>query len=244
MSNKKHLLILGAKSDVGRALAEVFGKNGYGITLAGRGELNREARDLEIRTGAQIHQASFNALDYASHGAFFSQLTMRPSVVVTVFGYLGDHDKAEVDFEEAQRIIDSNFTGAVSILNVVAQEFKEKKSGVIVGISSVAGDRGRQSNYIYGASKAAFTAYLSGLRNRLYPYQVHVLTVLPGFIKTRMTAGMKLPPFITAEPMDVAKVIYKKVEAKSNRVYVLWMWKYIMFIIRNIPESIFKRLKL
>ena len=116
--------------------------------------------------------------------------------------------------------------------------------GTIVGISSVAGDRGRQSNYIYGSAKAAFTAYLSGLRNDMYHKGVHVLTVKPGFVATRMTEHLDLPGPITAQPDEVADKIIKGIEKKKNIIYVRWMWRYIMLIITLIPEFIFKRLKM
>ena len=141
-------------------------------------------------------------------------------------------------------IIDSNYTGAVSILNIVANDFEARKFGTIVGISSVAGDRGRQSNYLYGSAKAGFTAYLSGLRNRLYKSGVHVLTVKPGFMKTRMIEGMRTPGPLTAEPAKVATVVYKATTKRKNEIYVLWMWRYIMLVIRLIPEIIFKKLNM
>jgi short-subunit dehydrogenase len=118
------------------------------------------------------------------------------------------------------------------------------KQGVIVGISSVAGERGRQSNYIYGSAKAGFTAYLSGLRNRLQKENVHVLTVLPGFVYTKMTENLKLPKPLTAAPEEVGVAVYNGVVKRKNVVYVRWMWRWIMLIIKLVPESMFKKLKL
>jgi short-subunit dehydrogenase len=108
----------------------------------------------------------------------------------------------------------------------------------------VAGDRGRQSNYIYGSAKAAFTTYLSGLRNRLAKSNVHVLTVKPGFVRTKMTANLPLPGPVTAKPEQVATDVFRAFQKGGNELYTLWMWRYLMFIIRNIPEPIFKRLSL
>jgi short-subunit dehydrogenase len=161
-----------------------------------------------------------------------------------VFGYLGDQSKAETNWEEARRIIDTNYTGCVSILNVVAEAYAKKGAGTIVGISSVAGDRGRQSNYIYGSAKAGFTAYLSGLRNRLFKQKVNVITVKPGFVNTKMTAGLKLPPGLTAQPDQVAKRVGAAVSSGKSVVYVLPIWALVMLVIRCLPEFIFKRLKL
>ena len=137
-----------------------------------------------------------------------------------------------------------NYVGAVSILNIIAAKYVEAGKGVIVGISSVAGERGRQSNFFYGSAKAGFTAYLSGLRNRLFPKNVHVLTVKPGFVATKMTENMVTPKPVTATPDEVANAIYTAVEKKKNVIYVKWMWRWIMLIIRSIPESMFKKLKL
>jgi short-subunit dehydrogenase len=130
------------------------------------------------------------------------------------------------------------------MLNLLSRAFVKRGSGTIVGISSVAGDRGRKSNYIYGSAKAGFTAYLSGLRNELFHSGVHVVSVLPGFVNTNMTAGLKLPPLITAQPEEVASAIYQAIRKKKNVVYVKWMWRYIMCIIKSIPEFIFKKMKL
>jgi decaprenylphospho-beta-D-erythro-pentofuranosid-2-ulose 2-reductase len=151
---------------------------------------------------------------------------------------------ARTDFEEVQKTIQVNFTGAVSILNIVANDFEQRGKGSIIGISSVAGDRGRQSNYIYGSAKAGFTAYLSGLRNRLAKSGVHVMTVKPGFCRTKMTENLQLPAALTAEPDQVAHSVFQGLDQKHNVVYTLWMWRWIMLIIRMIPEFIFKKLNM
>jgi decaprenylphospho-beta-D-erythro-pentofuranosid-2-ulose 2-reductase len=243
MSN---LLVLGATSDVAQALAHRFAAHGFNIVLAAR-ETDRLASvmsDLEIRYNVQVHTVEFNALNYDDHVRFYDDLPEKPDVVACVFGYLGSQDVAQADFREAEKIIDTNYTGAVSVLNLVANDFEKRRSGSIIGISSVAGDRGRQSNYIYGSAKAAFTAYLSGLRNRMFKSNVHVMTVKPGFIRTKMTAGLPLPAPVTATPEQVASDVFRAYQKQGNLVYTLWMWQFIMLIIRHIPETIFKRLNL
>src|SRR5205814_4384390 len=131
-------------------------------------------------------------------------LQVKPDVTICVFGYLGDAMKARTDWSEAHRIIQSNYTGAVSILDRIANLYALQKKGTIVGISSVAGERGRQSNYHYGSAKAGFTAYLQGLRNRLFHQQVQVVSVQPGFVYTKMTEGLPLPKPLTAHHEEVA----------------------------------------
>ena len=241
-----NILILGATSEIGKAIAYEFAKHGFNIILAARQaeRLIPLQADLQIKHQIGVTLAEFDALDFSSHAVFYENLPQKPTVVACVFGYLGVQETAQNDFLEAQKIIDSNYTGAVSILNIIANDFEQKKSGTIVCISSVAGERGRQSNYIYGSAKAAFSVYADGLRNRLFKSNVHVITVKPGFVRTKMTEGLTLPPLITAEPMQVGKAIYKGYLKKTNTLYTLWMWRYIMLIIKAIPEFIFKKMKL
>ncbi len=243
----KNVLILGATSDIARALAYKYASQGYGVTLAARQaeRLTETVNDIQIRHSTTAQTLEFEALDYASHATFYAALDPKPDVVICVFGYLGSsQEMAQADFTQAKQIIDVNYSGAVSILEVVAADFERRKEGSIIGISSVAGDRGRQSNYIYGSAKAALTTYLSGLRNRLTKSNVHVLTVKPGFVRTKMTAGLPLPAPVTAKPEQVAQDIFKAHHKGSNQLYTLWMWRYIMLLIKHIPEGIFKRLSL
>ena len=242
----KTILILGATSDVAVAIARRFANENYTLLLAGRDEetMKRTARDISIRAQADVRTIYFDAEDTRSHRDFYYSLDVTPDVSVCVFGYLGDQQKAQTDWQEAARIIQVNYTGAVSILNIIASDYARNGKGTIVGISSVAGERGRQSNYLYGSAKAGFTAYLSGLRNRLYGMGVHVVTVKPGFINTKMTEGLNLPKPITAEPSHLGKAIFNAVQKKKNVIYVLPAWRLIMLVIRLIPEGIFKKLKL
>jgi decaprenylphospho-beta-D-erythro-pentofuranosid-2-ulose 2-reductase len=240
------VLILGAASDMAVALARRFAKEGYDIQLAARSaeRLASFQSDLQVRANIKCSVHEFDALEFQQHAAFFESLPVKPDITISVFGLLGENETAVKDWNHAEKIIHSNYTGAVSILNIIANYYEQQKAGVIVGISSVAGERGRQSNYMYGSAKAGFTAYLSGLRNRLYSAGVHVLSVQPGFVNTKMTSDLKLPPLLTAQPEEVADAVFKAVKNKKNTLYVKWFWRYIMLIIRNIPEFIFKKLKL
>ncbi len=237
-----YVLIVGAKSDIAKATAREYAKNGYDLYLAARNvsELEAFAQDVITRTQKEVKLVELDTLDYKSHQAFYDNLEEKPLGVVSAVGYLGDQEKAQSDFAEAQKIMDTNYTGVVSLFNIIADDFEKRKSGFIVGISSVAGDRGRKSNYIYGSAKAALTAYLSGLRNRLYDAQVHVLTVKPGFVATKMTATMDLPEKLTAQPEEVAIDIYMAQQRGKNVIYAKWIWKWVMLIIKMIPEWKFK----
>lgn len=228
------------------AIARKFASEKYDIQLAGRNTaaLVPQQKDLQVRYNVNATTHLFDAADFGAHTAFYAGLPAVPDITICVFGYLGNQEKAQENWEEAATIINSNYTGAVSILNIVAESYAARKQGTIIGISSVAGERGRQSNYIYGSAKAGFTAYLSGLRNRLFRSGVHVMSVQPGFVNTRMTSHLPLPPLLTAQPETVATLIFKAVKRKKNVLYVKWHWKYIMLIIKLIPEGIFKKLSL
>lgn len=241
------LLILGANSDIAKALAHCYAKDGDILMLGARQADERLitlCTDLKIRYGSIALPVEFDALDMENHQTFYDNLPHSPSIVISVFGYLGEQKEAQNDISEVRRIFDTNYTGVVSILNVVANDFEARKSGTIIGISSVAGDRGRQSNYFYGSAKAGLSAYLSGLRNRLYSAHVHVMTVKPGFVQTSMTEALELPPLLTALPETVASQVKDAARKRKNVIYTPFFWRYIMLIIRTIPESLFKRLKL
>ncbi len=248
----KNILILGANSDIAMAIAgsllreEAEGLSCLHLASKNTNVLKKRVEDMRIKgisvEKVQVHL--FDALDFSTHASFFDGLSPRPDCVIAAFGYLGDQIRAQASFEEARRVIDVNFAGAVSILEIVADYFGKKGEGMIVGISSVAGVRGRKANYIYGAAKAGMSAYLSGLRNRLYEKNVHVITVLPGFVATKMTAHLDLPPLLTATPQDAAKDIITAMKKKKNIIYTKGIWRLIMCIIRHIPENIFKKLNL
>ncbi len=230
------------------AIARKFAAKGYNIQLAARhsDRLGPLQSDLTIRYGVTCTIHEFDACEVATHAAFLSSLPARPDMTICVFGYLGDQQLAESDWTECERILQTNYIGAVSILNRVADEYSAKGSGLIAGISSVAGERGRQSNYFYGSAKAGFTAYLSGLRNRLFHKGVHVLTVQPGFVYTKMTENMPLPgpALLVASPEIVANAVFRAIQKKKNVIYVKWFWRWIMLLIKSIPESLFSKLKL
>jgi NAD(P)-dependent dehydrogenase (short-subunit alcohol dehydrogenase family) len=165
--------------------------------------------------------------------------------VVCVVGEMGNQQQAQGDLAHAAMVIRTNFEGPALLLGALAERFAARGHGSIVGVSSVAGDRGRGSNYVYGAAKAGFSAFLSGLRNRLSASGVHVTTVKPGFVRTRMTQGMKLPPLLTAEPGEVGAAILATVRGKPKDVlYVRKLWRPVMMAIGAIPEPIFKKMRL
>ncbi len=243
------VLILGANAGIGRALAAEFASHHYDLILAGRDmeELQSLAADLNLRHHVSTRAARVDVVDFAAlESALAACLAPDGEAlegVVLCTGYLGDPEAARTDLNEARRILDTNFTGSVLALQVLAHHFEQRRKGFICALSSVAGDRGRQSNYLYGSAKGGLTTYLQGLRNRLYPSGVHVITVKPGFVDTRMVFGKgKLP--LVAHPEAVARDIYRALKSRKNVVYVPWFWRWIMLMVRAIPEGIFKKLKM
>ena len=160
-------------------------------------------------------------------------------------GYLGEGtEEGLYDQKNTELIIDINYAKLVPVLTFFAKKMERQRAGTMIVLSSVAGERGRQSNFIYGSAKAGLTAYLSGLRNYMFERKVHVLTIKPGFMDTKMTEGLPLNPKLTATPKQAAEAIYKAYKSGKNVAYILPIWRIIMLIIKNIPEFIFKKLKL
>lgn len=244
--NNAWILVLGANSDMALATAGRFARAGYNLYLASRNqvELEKNAADLTLRFGVQARALPFDGRDFVTHQHFYATLAEKPQGVILAFGTMHDQGLAQKDFELAREMVETNYLGAISILEIVAADLAARKSGFIVGVSSVAGGRGRQSNYLYGSSKAGLSAYLGGLRHRLHKFGVSVLTVKPGFIATKMTAHLDLPPKLTAQPEDVAEAIFKGVEKKKNIIYVKPIWRLIMLIIVHLPEYVFKKTNL
>ncbi len=240
------VLIVGGTSDIGRAIAHRFASAGHPICLAARDieRLRDDQADIQLRHGVPVSLHALDILDTAAFDGFVRSLPDLPATAVCVVGLLGDQASAQDDPDRAALVMRSNFEGPALLMGVLANLFAARGSGTLIGVSSVAGDRGRASNYVYGSAKAGFTAFLSGLRNRLAGKGVHVLTVLPGFVDTSMTAGMDLPPLLTASPELVGERVFKAALARKNVIYVKPVWRIVMAIIRAIPEAIFKKLSL
>lgn len=242
----KTILVIGARSDIGLAVAHRFATSGYAVQLAARNalQLDADAADIALRHSVNVTTHELDLLAVDTFETFIDSLPELPQVAVCAVGLLGDQPASQSNLQSASLVMRSNFEGPALITGLLAQRFESRGSGNIVGISSVAGDRGRASNYIYGSAKAGYTAFLSGLRNRLAKKNVHVLTVLPGFVRTRMTEGLDLPARLTTDPDRVAEAISQAVSKGRDVIYVKPIWRLVMAIIRVIPESIFKKTQL
>ncbi|HEX5262333.1 MAG TPA: SDR family oxidoreductase [Phenylobacterium sp.] len=239
------VLVVGARSDIGRALARRYAAAGCDVILAARNATSLEADriDIELRHQRSASLAECDVTD-ADPDRFFAALPQPPGTVIMVAGLLGDQAESAADTGAAAKVMATNYTGPALFLLAAARALQARGGGCIIGVSSVAGDRGRGSNYVYGSAKAGLTAFLSGLRNSLAGAGVQVITVKPGFVDTQMTAGMNLPKPFTAQPDEVAQAVLRAQQRGVDVVYVRPIWRLIMLIITCIPEPVFKRLRL
>jgi short-subunit dehydrogenase len=247
----ENVLVVGATSGIARPLCRLLAERGCRLILAGRNlsDLEAMAADLSVRFGTSVEVEPFDALDFDGHRAFVDRCLDRfdddLTGAVVCHGILPDQHECEHDLAALRNAMDVNFTSYASVLHLLAEPMEKRRQGWLCVISSVAGDRGRQSNYVYGATKAALSTFLEGLRNRLFKAGVHVLTVKPGMVDTPMTEGKINPKSpMVARPERVARDIDWAIRARRNVLYTPWTYSGVMGIIRSIPEGIFKRLKL
>lgn len=240
-------IILGATSSMARALARALAERGHALLLAGRDleDIKRLAADCTARGASLAAPVAFDARDPATFAPILERLSAQEGILnAAVFvGSMPEQSQIDADPGLIDGTITDNFTGPARFLQLLAPLIEQRGGGTVVGVGSVAGDRGRVGNYVYGAAKAGFHTYLSGLRNRLNRSGGHVVTVKPGFVDTAMTWGIE-GMFLVAPPEKVAADILRAVEKRKNVIYTPFFWRYIMLIIRSIPEPIFKKLSI
>jgi len=244
----RRILIVGATSAIAEATARLFAQAGDQLLLAARDRAKLEivGADLRVRGASQVELFELDVLDYAQHPVVLDEAVARLGgldVLLVAHGTLPDQAACQASFDTARREFEVNALSVLSLLTHAANRFEPQRSGTIAVISSVAGERGRQSNYLYGAAKGAVSLFLQGLRNRLERQGVQVVTILPGFVDTPMTAAFPKGP-LWASPETVARDIERAIEKGRDVVYTPWFWRFIMLVIRLIPERIFKRLSL
>lgn len=240
--------VFGATSAIAEAACRRWAARGDHLLLVARREqvLERMADDLRARGAATVVCKAQDLCENDVHEALIAELWQQlgpPDVVLIAHGVLGDQQLSQSAYVEAERIIAANALSTVSLLTVLANRMAECGQGTLAVISSVAGDRGRQSNYVYGSAKAMVSVFLQGLRNRLYHQGVHVLTIKPGFVDTPMAAHLP-KGLLWAQPETVAAGIVKAVDRRRNVVYLPGFWWGIMTLVRLVPEWLFKRLRL
>lgn len=242
------ILIIGATSAIAEATARLFAARGDRLHLLARNRerLETMAKDLKIRGAESVSFDVFDVNDFPGHAALLDAANAALEgidVALIAHGTLPDQKACERDFSVALEELNTNAIGTLSLLTHLANRFEQQRHGVIAAISSVAGDRGRQSNYVYGTAKAAVTTFLQGLRNRLSKSGVTVLTIKPGFVDTPMTADFR-KGLLWVSPERVARDILKAISASRDVLYTPWFWRPVMVLICSIPELVFKRLSL
>ena len=241
----EYILIIGAKSDLAKNIADIYASKGYSLYLTGRDikSLSKFSESLINDYGVDVKLIDLDLNQFSTHKAFLDEIATLPLGVICATGYYPNQLKAQIDNKEILNTTTANFTGPASILNCLVEEMKKIKKGFIIGISSVSGERGRKKNYIYGSSKSGFTTFLSGLRNDLFDQNIHVMTVILGFIRDETEMNF-IKKTLSAKPREIAQSIVSNQIKCKDIVYLKWQWRYIMFIVRNIPEFIFKRINI
>jgi decaprenylphospho-beta-D-erythro-pentofuranosid-2-ulose 2-reductase len=249
LGSVQSVLVLGGGSEIALAtVRKLISGRCHTVVLAGRDieSMTRAGKELEAAGATSVDVVAFDALDYPSHDAFVRDVFAQHGdldLVILAFGVLGDQDRAEVDAVEARRIVDSNFTGAVSVLVPTVAALRSQGHGTIVVLSSVAGERARKSNFVYGSSKAGLDAFCQGLGDSLMGSGVRVVVVRPGFVHTKMTEGLEPAPMST-DPDAVADAIVAGLGRGRETIWVPGPLRFVMSALRHVPRPLFRRLPL
>ena len=244
----KKVLVIGATSAIAQEVAKIYASEKCEIAMVGRNTQMLEviSQDLKVRGATNVFPASLDLNQFDQHSTCIEEIYKklgRLDVVLLAHGVLGNQDQADVDPKHTVDLINTNFVSYASLITLIAQKMKPQGNGTIAVISSVAGDRGKQSNFAYGSAQAGKSVFTDGLRNRLFHHGVHVLTLKLGFVDTPMTAAFKKGA-LWAQPDTIAQGIVDAISAKKNTIYLPFFWRYIMWIICSIPEFLFKKLKM
>ena len=245
----KKILIIGATSAIAEATAQRYAKEGASLYLLARNEerLTSLAADLKIRGATSVAYALLDVNDRCRHEEVLKEVIKTLGTIdvsLVAHGTLGNQKTCEEDVEQALLEFETNAVSTMALLTRLANLFEKQHGGTIAVISSVAGDRGRPSNYVYGTAKAAVTTFCEGLQARLFRSGVHLLIIKPGLVATPMTEGLSLPALLVAEPDKIATDIVRAIEKKTDTLYTPWFWKYIMAGIIHVPSALFKKVNL
>lgn len=244
----QNIIILGATSAIAEQTARILASRGDALCLVARDDTRLEQikTDLETRGAGKVAKLGYDLNHTHRHQELLEhaeQALGSIDIILVAYGTLGNQKTCEQDFDETLQELQTNCLSVISLLTLFANYFETRKTGCIAAISSPAGDRGRQSNYVYGSAKGALSIYLQGLRNRLYKSGVQVITIKPGFVDTPMTTEFK-KGLLWVAPEVIARGIVRAIDRKKDVVYLPFFWRYIMLVIKLIPESLFKRLSL
>lgn len=245
----KKVLIIGATSAIANACARLWAGEQASLFLVARNDerLQQNAMDLRVRGATSVHTYTLDIDHFELHQAMLDACLAEfgeIEVVLVAHGTLPDQQACEQDVELALREFSNNGLSVIALLTRLANQFQAQRYGTLAVISSVAGDRGRPSNYLYGTAKAAVSTFCEGLQARLFKVGVHVLTIKPGFVDTPMTQDLALPNLLLAQPESVAADILRAIKRRRATLYTPWFWWWIMQVIKNTPTAVFKRMKL
>lgn len=240
------MLVLGATSAIAMATARIYAERGSALYLVARNEekLAVVAADLQVRGASAVHTCVMDLDETEHHAAMLAEAAEKLQgidIALVAHGVLGDQAAAEAEYGVAERVLRTNLLGPISLITWLANYFVEQKRGTLAVISSVAGDRGRKLNYVYGTSKAGLSTFLQGVRNRVDRLGIKVITIKPGFVATPMTVHLQ-GGILFATPETVGRGIAKAIDHRRDVVYVPGYWRLIMGLIKLVPETVFKRL--
>ena len=244
----ENILVIGATSEIAKATARLYAQNSSNLYLLARDTriLEITAKDLEICGASQVNYGFIEITDFATHPSVIDQAFKQLKhidVVLIAHGTLPDQALCENNVADVIRELNVNAIGTISVLTHLANKFEEQGSGTIAVITSVAGERGRKKNYVYGSAKGMISIFLQGLRNRLFAKGITVLDIKPGLVDTPMTNHMK-KTILWTQPETIAKSIVKGINKNKNIIYCPFYWRFIMIILKLIPENIFKKLNI
>lgn len=244
----RRVLIIGGTSAIAAETARAYAERGAKLFLTGRdaAKLASVAADLRVRGASEVHTGVLDVAQIPQQARVIDAAASALAgldVALIAHGTLPVQSACEKQVDETVEALHVNFTATITLLTVLANYFEAQHRGSIAVITSVAGDRGRQSNYVYGAAKGGVERFLQGLRNRLHAHGVAVVTIKPGFVDTPMTAAVK-KNFLFASPRRVGRSIHRAIERRRDVVYIPWFWRPLMMVIRVLPERLFKRLHL
>ena len=242
----KYVLIIGAKNELGIELANLYARNNYNLYLAGRSikDIQDKSHEIEKKYKVKSVLCELDVTDYNSHQKIYDTLIIKPIGVIYLAGYYPNIPLSTSKWSETVRTIEINYLGCMSLLNIISNQFINDRRGFIISVTSVSGLRGRAKNYIYGSAKAGLITYMSGLRNKMNKYNVNVLTVIPGFITSNKDKKENYPRVLVTTPKKLAVKIFNAQQSNKDVIYSSILWQLIMFVIKLIPEALFKKLKI
>ena len=246
IKNRNSILILGAKSKIAKSLSLFYANHNYDLIFAGRNS-NRELKDfmtdLKERYEIEVHAVEFDILDFSSHKKFYDSIPKKPLGVISFIGLTDNQLSGNLNINDKKTIINTNFLGIMNLVDIIVDDFIIKNNrGWIMVVSSIAAERGSNRNNIYACSKSALNTYLEGKRTSLIFHNIKIITIKLGIVNTRMIKGINYPNWLISEPERIARLMFVKQQNSIEIAYIPSYWRFIMFIIRNLPRNVYSKI--